>query len=191
MNNIIKFYQRACKTPARTWFLFGFLSCIAMELGAIYFQFVLKLEPCPLCITQRLIVFSLALIFLIGTIHNPGSIGVRIYAGLAAFASFAGASVATYHFVIQHLPHEELSSCGPGASYILEHFKLADIIRLFLTGTGDCTQVVWTFLGLSMPFWVGLCFSGIFALCVWLVVLAFPQPAPQPGIEPSAETESP
>ena len=175
MNNIIKLYPRACEMPARTWFFFGFLSCVAMELAAIYFQFVLGLEPCPLCITQRLITFTLALIFLIGAIHNPALVGIRIYAGLAALASFAGASVATYHFVIQHLPHEELSSCGPGASYILEHFKLADIVRLFLTGTGDCTQVVWSFLGLSMPFWVGLCFLGLCAFCLWRLVLAFPR----------------
>jgi disulfide bond formation protein DsbB len=171
MINFSTLYQKACETQARTWFLFGFLSCIGMELGAIYFQFVVKLEPCPLCITQRLIVISLALVFLSGTIHNPGTAGIRIYAGLAAVASLAGASVAAYHLMIQLLPHEELSSCGPGASYILEHYKVADVVRLFLTGTGDCTEVVWTFLGLSMPFWVGLSFVGIFALCVWRFML--------------------
>ena len=93
MNSIIKLYQRACGIPARTWFFYGFLSCVAMELAAIYFQFVLGLEPCPLCITQRLITFSLALIFLIGAIHNPGLVGIRIYAGLAALASFANCAI--------------------------------------------------------------------------------------------------
>ncbi len=176
-NNFIKLYQRACETQSRTWFFVGFLSCVGMELGAIYFQFVLKLEPCPLCITQRLVVFSLAFIFLSGAIHNPGQTGIRIYTGAAALASLAGAAVATYHFVIQLLPHEDVSSCGPGASYILEHYELADILRKFLTGTGDCTQVLWTFLGLSMPFWVGLCFLGLFALCIWRFVLAMAKKA--------------
>lgn len=145
-----------------------------MELSAAYFQFVLKLEPCPLCITQRLIVLSLALLFLTGTLHNPGGWGVRVYMGLAALLSLVGAGVATYHFLIQILPHEELASCGPGASYILAHFSLADSLRMFLTGTGDCTEVVWTFLGLSMPFWVGLSFLALLALCLWQFVLALP-----------------
>lgn len=171
MNGITRIYHRACATRPRTWFLFGFLSCIAMELGAIYFQFVVGLEPCPLCITQRLLLFCLAFVFLGGTLHNPGAVGVRIYLGLAAIVSLAGASVAAYHFAIQLLPHDELSSCGPGASYILEHYKLADIVRQFLTGTSDCTQVVWSFLGLSMPFWVGLCFIGMGVLCVWRFML--------------------
>ena len=112
--------------------------------------------------------------FLAGTLHNPGAVGIRVYTGLAAFFSLAGVSVAAYHFLIQILPHEELASCGPGASYILEHFSLADSIRLFLTGTGDCTEVVWTFLGLSMPFWVGLSFLGLLALCLWRFALAAP-----------------
>ena len=176
---------------ARTWFLLGFLTCIAMELGAIYFQFILLLEPCPLCITQRLIVFSLALTFLSGAIHDPRPVGIRIYAGLAAMASLAGVSVATYHFVIQLIPHQGLSSCGPGASYILEHFKFADVFRLFLTGTGDCTQVVWTFLGLSMPFWVGLAFLGLFALCAWQFWLALPRTAAPKNLNLAAEAESP
>jgi disulfide bond formation protein DsbB len=171
MNSMTHLFQKACAVQARTWFLSGFLACVGMELAAIYFQFIVKLEPCPLCITQRLIVFSLALVFLGGVLHNPGSGGVRLYAGLAAIVSLVGASVAAYHFVIQLLPHEELASCGPGAAYILDHFKLADAVRLFLTGTGDCTEVVWTFLGLSMPFWVGLSFIGIFALSVWQFVL--------------------
>lgn len=174
MNGLSKFYQRACGVRVRTWLLAGFLACVAMELSAAYFQFVLKLEPCPLCITQRLIVLSLASVFLTGTLHNPGRAGTRIYLGFAALFALAGTGVATYHFLIQILPHEELASCGPGAAYILENFSLGDTIRLFLTGTGDCTEVVWSFLGLSMPFWVGLTFLGILSLCVWQWVLTAP-----------------
>lgn len=174
MGHISKLYWAVGAAKARTWLLAGFLSCVGMELSAIYFQFVLKLEPCPLCITQRLIVLSLGAVFLAGAVHNPGSRGVRAYTGLAALLCLAGASVATYHFLIQILPHEELASCGPGAAYILEHFSLADSVRLFLTGTGDCTQVVWTLFGLSMPFWVGLSFLGLLGLNLWQFMRAAP-----------------
>jgi len=172
-------YQKACAVKARAWLLAGFLACLAMELSAVYFQFVLKLEPCPLCITQRMIVFTLASVFLAGALHNPGQSGLRAYIGLAALLCLTGAGVAAYHFLIQILPHDEFASCGPGASYILAHFSLADSVRMFLTGTGDCTQVVWTFLGLSMPFWVCLNFLGLFSLCLWQHALAA-IPAAQP-----------
>lgn len=189
MNGLSRLYWQACAARARAWLLAGFLACVGMELSAAYFQFVLKLEPCPLCITQRLIVLSLASVFLAGTLHNPGRGGVRVYLGLAALFSLAGAGVAAYHFMIQILPHEELASCGPGAAYILEHFSLADSVRLFLTGTGDCTQVVWTFLGLSMPFWVGLSFLAVLALCLWQFALAAPPAIPLASDLATSEAE--
>jgi len=154
------------KLSHRQWFFLGFLACVGMELAAVYFQFVLGLEPCPLCITQRLVLFVAGTVFLAATIHNPGRRGVRVYASIGILATLFGLGVAVYHFLIQILPHNELADCGPGASYILEHMALTDAIRLFLTGTGDCTQVVWSLFGLSMPFWVALCFAGLVGLCI-------------------------
>jgi disulfide bond formation protein DsbB len=189
MSGLSRLYQKACAARPRTWFLTGFLSCAGMELAAVYFQFVAKLEPCPLCITQRLIVLGLAAAFLAGAAHNPGRAGVRAYAAAAGLLSLAGAGVAAYHFLIQILPREELASCGPGAAYILEHFSLADSVRLFLTGTGDCAQVVWTFLGLSMPFWVGLAFLGLLGLCAWQFALAAPRGTPAETLATQREVQ--
>jgi len=189
MTALSTLYQKACAVKARAWFFAGVLACLGMELSAVYFQFVLMLEPCPLCITQRMVVFTLASVFLAGALHNPGNGGARAYFGLATLAALAGAGVAAYHFLIQVLPHEDYASCGPGASYILEHFSLADSVRMFLTGTGDCTQVVWTFLGLSMPFWVGLAFLGLSGLCAWRFALAAPQAEPVEDGLAVAETE--
>lgn len=175
MNALSQFYVQACAVRARTCLAAGFLACVAMELSAIYFQFVLMLEPCPLCITQRLIVFCLATVFATGALHNPQGAGLRVYFGLAALIAMIGAAVAVYHFAIQLLPHEESAGCGPGASYILENFSLGDALRMFLTGTGDCTQVVWSLFGLSMPFWVATAFLAVLGLCVWRFALAAPQ----------------
>lgn len=158
--------ERVGRITHRRCFLAGFLACVAMELAAVYFQFVVGLEPCPLCITQRLILFAAAIVFLAGAVHNPSGIGVRVYASVGILASLFGMSVAIYHFAIQILPHNELADCGPGASYILEHMALSDAIRLFLTGTGDCTQIVWSLFGLSMPFWVALGFAGLIGLSI-------------------------
>lgn len=185
MNALSQFYVRACAVQARTCLAAGFLACVAMELSAIYFQFVLMLEPCPLCITQRLIVFALATVFAAGALHNPQDTGLRVYFGLASLIALTGAAVAVYHFAIQLLPHEESAGCGPGASYILEHFSLGDALRMFLTGTGDCTQVVWSLFGLSMPFWVALTFLGIVVFCLWRFALVERQPT---GLEELAST---
>ena len=152
-------------TP-RTSFLLAFLACVAMELAALYFQFIVGLEPCPLCITQRRILIGAAVVFLAGVLHNPLGRAARIYAGVGLLTTLLGMAVAAYHFTIQLLPHDELADCGPGASYILEHMGLTDAIRAFLTGTGDCTEVVWSLFGLSMPFWVAIGFLGLAGLCV-------------------------
>lgn len=160
------------KLSHRQWFICGFLAVVAMELTAIYFQFVLDLEPCPLCITQRLILIGAGAIFLAGAIHNPNRRGVRVYAGFGILTTLLGMGVAIYHFVIQLLPHDELAECGPGASYILEHMELAEALRLFLSGTGDCTQIVWSLFGLSMPFWVAVGYAGLTALSLLQLALA-------------------
>jgi len=156
----------------RQWFFLGFAACVGMELTAVYFQFVLGLEPCPLCITQRLILLVAGTIFLAGAIHNPGRRGMRVYASIGILTTLLGMGVAVYHFLLQLMPNNELASCGPGASYILKHMALADAIRLFLTGTGDCTQIVWSLFGLSMPFWVALCFAGLVGLCIFQFALS-------------------
>jgi len=150
----------------RQRFSLGFVGCVAMELSAVYFQFVVGLEPCPLCITQRMIIFLASVVFLVAAIHNPERTGVRVYSGVGLLITLFGMGVAIYHFVIQLLPNNELASCGPGASYILKHMDLANAIRMFLTGTGDCRQIVWSLFGLSMPFWVALCFAGLIAICI-------------------------
>ena len=166
MTSIARLMGWPRKLSQRQWFVVGFLACVGMELTAMYFQFVLNLEPCPLCITQRLILIGAGAVFLAGAIHNPNRRGVRVYASVGLVTTLLGMGVAVYHFVIQMLPHDELADCGPGAAYIIEHMELYEAIRLFLTGTGDCTQIVWSMFGLSMPFWVALGYAGLTALSI-------------------------
>ena len=66
-------------TP-RILFLLGFLACIAMMGTALaYFQHHLQLEPCPLCIMQRVVVMSIAAVLLVAILHNPNSWGVWLF----------------------------------------------------------------------------------------------------------------
>lgn len=148
-------------TP-RICFLLGFLFCAGLLATAIYFQFVGGLEPCPLCISQRIMVLAVSLVLLLAFIANPGTVkGVRIWAGLGFVTALLGASVSGRHVWLQHLPPEEVPACGPGLEYMFQHLPLSATFKAMLTGTGECAKVDWTLLGLSMPAWVGLCFLGL------------------------------
>lgn len=145
----------------RLWFALGFAGCITLLLVGFYMQFVLDLEPCPLCISQRIAILLTGLIFLIAAIHNPQGAGRKIYAVLGAFAALLGASISTRHVWIQHLPPDKVPECGPGLQYVFDNFPLSATIKLMLTGSGDCAEITWTFLGLSIPAWTLIAFIAL------------------------------
>ena len=148
------------QTP-RTYFLLGFLFCLGLLASAIYFQFVGGLEPCPLCISQRIMVLAVTLVLLAAVVHNPGRLGVKIYAVVGALTALGGASISGRHVWLQHLPPEDVPACGPGLEYIFTHLPLTATLKAMLSGTGECAKVDWTLLGLSMPAWVLICFLGL------------------------------
>jgi disulfide bond formation protein DsbB len=151
------------KISSRSGFLLGFISCVSVLAFGAYLQFVEELEPCPLCISQRLAFVATGLIFLIAAIHNRAT---KLYAMLAAVSALVGASVSARHVWLQHLPPEEVPECSPGLEYVFQHFPLADTIKLMLTGTGECAKVDWTLLGLAIPSWALIAFLGLAGLAV-------------------------
>jgi len=145
----------------------GCLLICAGGLGfAYYAQFYLGLEPCPLCILQRLALLVLGVLFLLVTVHNPNGWGARVYDALIGSAAGIGACIAARHVWLQHLPLEETPRCGPGLDYLLETLPLREIVREVLTGSGECAKVDWTLLGLSIPEWTLLLFLGLGVLGV-------------------------
>ena len=146
---------------ARWWFLIGFGACFSMMAVAAWFQFVENLEPCPLCISQRIMVVAVGLLFLIAAIHNPAQLGRRIYAVSGTVFSLIGAGISIRHVWIQNMPADQLPECGPGLAYVFEYFPLIETVKLMLSGTGDCAEVLWTFLGLSIPAWTLVAFIGL------------------------------
>jgi disulfide bond formation protein DsbB len=132
----------------------GFLLCIGLLSYALYAQYGLQLEPCPLCIFQRVAVFAMGAVFLLAALHNPGRRGTLVYAALLAAAGFAGMAVAGRHVWLQNLPPEKVPACGPGLEYMLDAFPLFEVLEVVLSGSGECATIDWSFLGLSMPVWV-------------------------------------
>jgi disulfide bond formation protein DsbB len=152
------------KISSRNGFFLGFIACVSVLAFGVYLQFVEQLEPCPLCISQRLAFIATGLIFLMAAIHHRG---IKIYAVLAAFSALVGASVSARHVWLQHLPPEQVPECSPGLEYVFQHFPLADTIKLMLTGTGECAKVDWTLLGLAIPSWALITFLGLVGLAVF------------------------
>ena len=141
--------------------LAGFLACAGMMGFALYAQHVLLLEPCPLCVFQRIATISLGAVFLVATLHNPGQVGARVYGVLVGLVAACGVSIATWHVYLQNLPADEVPSCGPGFEYIMENFALFDALDMIFQGSGECAEVVWRLLGLSMPSWVIIGLGGL------------------------------
>jgi disulfide bond formation protein DsbB len=134
--------------------LLGFAVCVGLLAYAYYAQVVLHLEPCPLCIFQRVGVFALGLVFLIAATHDPVSWGRRVYASLLALAALVTIGVAVRHLYIQSLPEGSIPACGASLDFMLKVFSLSEVLVKVLTGSGECAKVTWSFLGLAMPAWV-------------------------------------
>lgn len=147
--------------------LAGFLTCAGMMGFALYAQHVLLLDPCPLCIIQRIATISLGLVFLIAAVHNPGNVGSKIYGVLVTLTAGFGVGVASWHVRLQNMPADDIPSCGPGFEYIVDNFPLSDALGMIFQGSGECAEVVWRLLGLSMPTWVIIGLGGLGIAGIW------------------------
>ena len=145
----------------RTLNLLGFAACVAMMAYALFSQHVLGLDPCPLCIFQRVGIVMLGLVFMVAALHDPGDKGSRAYAALVLVAGGGAAGVAGRHVWLQNLPPDKVPACGPGLDFMLESFPPLEMLSMVLSGSGECANQLWSFLGLSMPAWVLICALGL------------------------------
>jgi disulfide bond formation protein DsbB len=145
----------------------GVLACAGLLAYAYYAQYVMHLEPCPLCIFQRVGIFAIGVIFAIASVHDPAGWGRRVYAGLLGLASLATAGVAVRHLYIQSLPPGTVAACGASLDFMLKVFPLTDVLVKVLTGSGECAKVEWRFLGLAMPAWVLVAAIALGAYGLW------------------------
>jgi disulfide bond formation protein DsbB len=149
--------------------------CVGLLGYAYYLQFYQNLEPCPLCIFQRVALIALGAAFLLAAAHSPARWGAYIYAVLIAVTALAGAAVAGRHVWLQSLPPDQVPECGPGLAYMLDVFPLSETLRMVFTGSGECAVVDWMFLSLSMPAWVFIWFVLLGAFGLWVNRPARPQ----------------
>jgi disulfide bond formation protein DsbB len=150
--------------------IFGLLAlaCVAMLAFGLYLQHVVGLEPCPMCIVQRYalvlvaVIAGLAASFRGRGVHVGGAVLMTLVAG------FGGFTAARQSWLQWYPP--EVASCGRDLYGMIETFPLKRAIPMIFKGSGDCTKIDWTFLGLSIANWSFLCFLGIVVIGLVLLV---------------------
>jgi disulfide bond formation protein DsbB len=149
----------------RTFNLFLAFVCHELLVAAYYFQYVEGLNPCPLCIIQRVVVFALGVWFLLmaGVNAKPGGMPAKLLNGVGVLISATGIVAAGRQVWLQSLPPADIPACGPDLAFMLESFSAGEILTELFKGSGDCAKVDWTFLGFSMGAWMLAVFS-LFAL---------------------------
>ncbi|HRP36118.1 MAG TPA: disulfide bond formation protein B [Gammaproteobacteria bacterium] len=143
------------------------LACGGLLAYALYAQHGLGLEPCPLCVFQRVAVLALGFVFLAAYAHNPGRGGARIYGGLAVAAAGGGMVFAGRQLWLQGLPADQVPECGPGLNFIMDVFPFWEAVKMVFQGSGDCAKIDWTFLGISMAGWVLISLVGLASIAAW------------------------
>jgi len=157
------------KITPRSWYIFVVLCCASLLGFALYNQYVDYLDPCPLCVFQRTVFIWMGAFALFAAIHNPGRAGLRIYAWLVAAGATLGASIASRHIWLQSLPADEVPECGPGLNYMLDNFPLTEVLATVLRGSGSCAEVIWSFMGMSMPRWTLIWYTVLGLATLWVV----------------------
>jgi disulfide bond formation protein DsbB len=140
----------------RPWFLFVALVCGGLLGYAIYVQHFDFIDPCPLCVLQRIGFMSIGAIASLAFIHNPGAVGRWVYGTAVTLAGLTGMGISGRHLWLQSLPADQVPDCGMGLNYMLETMPFGQVLREVFYGSGECAEVHWTFLGLSMPGWTFL-----------------------------------
>ncbi|NWN83873.1 MAG: disulfide bond formation protein B, partial [Halomonas sp.] len=136
------------RLEVRHWSLAGLAFCVLMMAVALGLEHLVGLEPCPLCIFQRVAVIAAGFVFAVAAIHNPaGRLGAALYGVLSLAAVGTGIGVAGRHLWLQSLPADEVPSCGPGLDYMLDILPLQEVVNMVLSGSGECAEVDFLFLG--------------------------------------------
>lgn len=157
------------KITPRLWNFFVASCCAALLGFAYYNQYVDYLDPCPLCIFQRVAFFCMGAIALLAAIHNPARTGRVIYAWLLVLSATIGGLIAGRHIWLQSLPPDQVPECGPGLNYMLDNFPITEVLSTVLRGSGSCAEVIWNFWGMSMPMWTMVWYVGLGIMTLFLL----------------------
>ncbi|KPN71472.1 disulfide bond formation protein B [Neisseria sp. 83E34] len=137
--------------------------------GSFFAQYVMELNPCPLCILQRVAVISvtlMAMLVLLLPTHKKG--GRFAAAGLVSIPALWGFGVAVYQMWLQSLPAMKRPSCGAPWTFRLKDWPLFDMWEPVVRGFGDCGVQEYV-MGVPLPIW-SVMFFGSVLVWVWFAL---------------------
>lgn len=153
----------------RTLYFLGAMACFGAIGYALYVQYHMLMQPCPLCILQRVAFAGAGAFFLTGALHNPKSPAWRrFHAILVSLSALGGLLIAGRHVAIQLAPSDPSAFCGGmDIAYILDAMPWREALATVFKGSGECAKIDWTFLGFSMPMWTLVLYVGVLALAIY------------------------
>jgi disulfide bond formation protein DsbB len=153
------------------------LGSITLILIALYMQYYMGLEPCALCMTQRVFIIAVGVVALLGWLHNfiaPNSkLHLKVYGVLGMLLAIIGGGFSSRHLWLQSLPEDLVPACGPSLGYLIDTVPFAEALSVLLQGDGHCADVSWSFLGLTIPGWTLVTFIGFFLIYAYIFYRAF------------------
>ncbi len=165
MSSIVAFLSGLTRRQGN---LLGFLACLGLLGYSLFCQYGLKLEPCPLCILQRVSVFVICVLFLLAALHDPRGVGARVYGALIDLVALFGIAVAARQMWIIAQPAGTVAECGASLDYMMDVLPWHEVLAKVLKGSGECAKVDWMFLGLNMPTWVLMSLVVVSSWAVWV-----------------------
>lgn len=148
--------------------LFAFFAAYFLVALALIIQKKFNLDPCPLCITQRIIFMVLGLFFLINAFIKPTYLMRILSLVVLSITSIIGMVFSFKHILIQSKAIDVPNECGVDLNYMFENFPFSKALNLLFKGTGDCSHIDWTLLSLTIPQWA---FIGFISFFVYTVLL--------------------
>lgn len=171
--------ERAAKLPrvltsvlslsTRVRFLLGFLACAGAMAFALYLEHFRHLDPCALCVLQRVAMIAAGAFFFIGIFFSGAA--RYLIAALAGLASLTGTAIAGRHVWLQSLPPDQVPACGPPLEHLMKVMPWREALAFVLKGEGNCAVIAGEWLGISLPGWT---LVGFVLLALWAVYCAVP-----------------
>ncbi len=157
--------------PTRYLNFFGFIVCLILLGAAFYLQYQVHLQPCILCIIQRILFGLMAVVLFLAVIQNPKAWGIVVYAALTIFVGILGILVAGRQIWLQLQPPSPANDlCLPSFAYLIQQWPLSKVLQVLLEHGGSCRET-WVWLGLTIPEWTLLCFLALLVLgCLQLII---------------------
>ncbi len=147
--------------------LLGALICAGAMGFALYLQHFQNLEPCSMCVFQRVAMIAAGVFFLLAALIGPRAWGRYVLTGLAGLSAAIGLAIAARHVWLQSLPADQVPACGPALDYLLDIMPLWEVVHSILRGDGNCAVIDWQLMGFSLPAWTGF---GFFMLMDWALM---------------------